>query len=298
MGDVNDNGVAASTTFTGTFAAPDTHTGRGTAILTINGITSHYAYYVVSSAQIAMVSTDPISPANLTLWSIAKQHSTAFTNASLNGVGVVEVSGTDVVGGSPVSEAQAGLFTADGQGNGSASVDQNDGGTLTQSSSSGTYSVAANGRVTLSSSFGANPPVLYLVERNQAFVVGTDILVSSGILDAQSNPPFGNQSILGTYLGGSVSPALSSVTNSVGWASADGNLTMGDINLSLTTSGPSGPGSSQFGGTYQVDGTGRGLLTLNGSPAGIVYAVSPQKFIVLPNSAAPVLSTFTRGSTN
>ena len=46
--------------------------------------------------------------------------------------------------------------------------------------------MATNGRVTLSSSFGTNPPVLYLTDRNQAFVVGTDSLVTSGILDAQS----------------------------------------------------------------------------------------------------------------
>ena len=297
VGDIDDNGVPASTTFTGTFGAPDGQTGRGTATLITNGsLTTHYAYYIVSSGQIIMVSTDPISPANLTLWSIARQSSTAFTDASLNGVGVVELNGTDVIGGSPVSEAEAGLLTTDGMGGGSLSIDQNDGGMLNQFSSSGTYNVAANGRVTLSSSFQTNPPILYLVSQNQAFVVGTDSLVTSGILDAQSGgPPFTNSSIIGTYLGGTVTPVLPSVTNAVSWAFADGG---GHINLSLTTSGPSGPGSSQFQGTYQLDGTGRGVLTLNGSPAGVVYAVSPQRFVVLPNTAGPVLSTFTRGSTN
>ena len=248
VGDVNDNGVPSSTTFTGTFGAPDGQTGRGIATLITNGsLTTHYAYYIVSSAQILMVSTDPISPADLTLWSIARQPSTAFTDASLNGVGVVEVNGTDVIGGSPVSEAEAGLLTADGMGGGSLSIDQNDGGMLNQFSSSGTYNVAANGRVTLSSSFQTNPPILYLVSQNQAFVVGTDSLVTSGILDAQSGgPPFTNSSIIGTYLGGTVTPVLPSVTNAVSWAFADGG---GHINLSLTTSGPSGPGSSQFQGT-------------------------------------------------
>jgi hypothetical protein len=217
------------------------------------------------------------------------------SDSSLNGVGVVEVTGSDVVGRNPVSEAEAGLLTTDGQGNGSVSLDQNDGGTLTQLHNSGTYTVAANGRVTLSSSFGANPPVFYLVDRNQAFVVGTDSLVTSGILDAQAGSPFTNQSILGTYLGGTVAPALSSDTNAVSWGFADGN---GNINLSESTSGPSGPGSSQFAGTYQVDGTGRAELTLNGSPAGVIYAVTPQKFVVLPNNAGPVLSTFARGSLN
>jgi len=295
-GDVDDNGVPASTTFTGTFSAVNTQTGRGTATLTINGNLTHYAFYVASSVQIIMVATDAISsPANLTVWSITQQSSSAFSDSSLNGVGVVEVTGSDVVGGNPVSEAEAGLLTTDGQGNGSISLDQNDGGTLTQLHNSGTYTVAANGRVTLSSSFGANPPVFYLVGRNQAFVVGTDSLVTSGILDAQSSSPFTNQSILGTYLGGTVAPALSSDTNAVSWGFADGN---GNINLSESTSGPSGPGSSQFAGTYQVDGTARAVLTLNGNPAGVIYTVNPQKFVVLPSSAGPVLSTFVRGSIN
>jgi hypothetical protein len=295
-GDVDDNGVPASTTFTGTFSAVNTQTGRGTATLTINGNLTHYAFYVASSVQIIMVATDAISsPANLTVWSIAQQHSSAFNNSFLNGVGVVEVTGSDVVGGNPVSEAEAGLLTTDGRGNGSISLDQNDGGTLTQLHNSGTYNVAPNGRVTLSSSFGANPPVFYLTDRNQAFVVGTDSLVTSGILDAQSSSSFTNASILGTYLGGTVAPALSSDTNAVSWGFADGN---GNINLSQNTSGPSGPGSSQFAGTYQVDGTGRAELTLNGNPAGVIYTVNPQKFVVLPNSAAPVLSTFVRGSIN
>jgi len=293
VGDVDDNGVHTTTTFTGTFSAVNGTTGRGTATLITDGsLTTHYAFYVVSSVQIIMVSTDPIgAPANLTVWSIAQQHSTSFTNSFLHGVSVLEVNGTDVT----VPEAEAGLLTTDGQGNGSVSLDQNDGGTLTQLHNSGTYTVAANGRVTLSSSFGTNPPVLYLADRNQGFVVGTDSLVTSGILDAQSGLSFTNSSILGTYLGGTVAPALSSVTNAVSWAFSDGN---GNINLSELTSGPGGPGSGQFPDTYQVDGTGRADLTLNGSPAGIIYVVSPQKFVLLPNGVSPILSTFTRGSAN
>src|SRR5664280_1636557 len=265
VGDVDDNGVHTTTTFTGTFGAVNGTTGRGTATLITNGsLTTHYAFYVVSSVQIIIVSTDPIgAPANLTVWSIAQQHSTSFTNSFLHGVSVLEVNGTDVT----VPEAEAGLLTTDGQGNGSVSLDQNDGGTLTQLHNSGTYTVAANGRVTLSSSFGTNPPVLYLADRNQGFVVGTDSLVTSGILDAQSGSSFTNSSILGTYLGGTVAPALSSVTNAVSWAFSDGN---GNINLSELTSGPGGPGSGQFPDTYQVDGTGRADLTLNpGSTPGL-----------------------------
>jgi hypothetical protein len=60
VGDVDDNGVPARTTFSGTFSAVDTQTGRGTATLITNGSPTHYAFYVVSSQQVFMVSTDPI----------------------------------------------------------------------------------------------------------------------------------------------------------------------------------------------------------------------------------------------
>ncbi|MGB8771035.1 MAG: Ig domain-containing protein, partial [Candidatus Korobacteraceae bacterium] len=299
--DVDDNGVVTSPTFAGTFNTVDPMTGRGTATLMINGSTFNYAFYVVTSQQIIMVSTDPIGgtpPANLTLWSISRQETTpsGFNNTFLNGLSVLEVNGSDVMGG---SETEAGLLTTFGDGSGSFSIDQNDNGTLTQLHGSGTYSVATNGRVTLSPGFGANPPVLYLIGQNAAYVVGTDSLVTTGILDAQfGGPPFTNSSIIGTYLGGTLTSTLSSVTNSATYAAADGNPNLGNMDLTEFTSGPGGSVMSMPMDTYTVDGTGRGVLMMSGSQVGILYVVTPQKFVLLPVGANPVLGTFTLASTN
>ena len=118
-----------------------------------------------------------------------------------------------------------------------SSLDQNAGGTHTQEASQGTYSVAANGRVTLTG-FGSNtPPVLYLVNQNQAFLVGQDNTIASGYVEPQSGVPFSNASVIGTYWGGSIMPATASVTDSVTGAFADGN---GNLTGTTNTSGSGG----------------------------------------------------------
>ena len=98
--------------------------------------------------------------------------------------------------------------------------DQNAGGTLSQLQIlGGQYKVSPlNGRVTLTG-FGGTPPVLYLVAPNQAFVVGTDANVTSGLLAPETagttGVPLNNVAVLGGYVGGSVTPALPAVTNQV-----------------------------------------------------------------------------------
>jgi hypothetical protein len=293
--DVNDNGTLTSRNFTGHFLAPSPNSGRGQASLTFpNGVTNNYAYYVVSTGQFVLLGTDPLSSQDpLTLGSIL-QASGGFSNASLNGVSVLEVDGVAPNNGSPEADVILGLFTADGNGNATASLDQNKGGTLTQQQvSQGTYSVAANGRVT-QSGFGGTPPILYLVRSNQAFVVGQDTAVTSGILEPQTaTPPYTNLSILGTYLGGATTPVLSALVDSVDWLFADGN---GNIDGIQDYSGPSGTGTQNLSATYQVDSTGRAVFT--GTPAGIMYVVSSKKVVLLPSGSNPVLSTFSAAATN
>ena len=154
-----------------------------------------------------------------------------------------------------------------------------------------------NGRVVLNG-FGGTPPVLYLVNTNQAFLVGTDGNVTSGLLapllTGTTGVPPSNVSVLGGYVGGSVTPALPTVTNQVDWLFADGN---GNINISQDSSGPGGPQSQQFAVTYQVDVTGRALVDSNpgGTLQGILFVVSPTKVVILSTDTNPVLSTFSIG---
>ena len=216
-----------------------------------------------------------------------------FTNASLNGASVIEASGLAPNGGTPVPDVLAGLLNADGSGTVTASFDENQGGTMTQQSQQGTYSVATNGKVTFTG-LGANPPILYLSGANQAFLLGTDSSVSSGIVEPQiATPPYNNASILGTYLGGTTAPVQSSLVDSVSFLFADGN---GNINGIEDFSGPTGPGTQNLFATYQVSSTGR--TTLSGTPAGVAYVVSNKKIVVLPSGTSPVLATYSTAATN
>src|SRR5208283_1229787 len=106
--------------------------------------------------------------------------------------------------------------------------------------------------------FGGTPPVLYMVNDNQAFLIGTDANATAGVLAPQSSAttgiPLSNGSVLGAYVGGSVTPTLPAVTNQVDWLFADGN---GNISVLQDSSGPGGPQTNQFAVTYQVDAEGR-----------------------------------------
>lgn len=141
--------------------------------------------------------------------------------------------------------------------------------------------------------FSGTPPIFYLSTPDQAFVVGQDNSVASGILEPQTAvPPYNNQSIFGTYLGGTTGPVLSALVDSVSYLFADG---LGNINGIQYTS----PGNGQpisLSATYQVDSTGRAVLT--GTPAGIMYVVSGKKVVLLPTGNNPVLSSYFAGATN
>ena len=308
--DTNDGGtVMTAAILGGSYSAPDPSTGRGTASLSINsGQAQNFSYYQVSSHELIQVSIDQVSGTSpLTLTSVFKGSSagTIFTNLALRGASVVETNGVNPNGGSPEAIGVAGVFTGDGTtdgngfGNATLLFDQNTGGTMAQQQiAGGQYRVnPVNGRVVLNG-FGGTPPVLYLVNTNQAFLVGTDGNVTSGLLapllTGTTGVPPSNVSVLGGYVGGSVTPALPTVTNQVDWLFADGN---GNINISQDSSGPGGPQSQQFAVTYQVDVTGRALVDSNpgGTLQGILFVVSPTKVVILSTDTNPVLSTFSIG---
>jgi hypothetical protein len=289
--DVNDNGMLTSRTFTGAFGAPNASTGRGTVGFTFNGVLNSYAYYVISSGQYILVGIDPLADNDpLTITSMLTQTGT-YSNASLTGNSILELTGLT----SNNADVVLGLATWDGNGNGTFSLDENAGGTITtQQMSQGTYTVESDGRVAVMSSSGSTIYILYLSNTNQAFVLGQDASVKAGVLEPQTAvPPYSNSSIFGTYLGGTVNPAQSPIVDASGYFLADGN---GNLSGMESTSGPSGPGTLSLSAMYQVDSTGRAVLT--GTPAGFMYVVSPKKVVLLPMGNAPALSVFNIGLTN
>jgi hypothetical protein len=102
---------------------------------------------------------------------------------------------------------------------------------------------------------------------------------------------------LGIYVGGTVAPVEESITDAVSFFQADGN---GNLNGIQDYSSTSGSGTQNLSATYQVDASGRAVVTANpnGNLNGIMYVVSPKKVALLPTGATPVLSTFSSAQTH
>ena len=288
--DINDNGNLTNRTLTATFGVPSAQNGRGhSAFMFPNGVTNHYAYYVVSTGQFIIIGTDPLTNQDpLTLGSIQMQLAATFNNAALNGNSILEVSG--VTGGAP--DVILGLANWNGGGTGTTTLDENRGGTVTQQTvQQGQYIVALNGRVT-TAGLGASSPIMYLYNFNQGFVVGQNASVFSGVLEPQTAiPPYGNPSIMGSYQGGTVMPAVASITDAISYFLADGN---GNINGDQVQCGTNGCSENPaLSASFQVDASGRAISS--GNLAGTMYVISNKKIALLPNGNAPVLSTFSSG---
>jgi hypothetical protein len=327
--DTNDNGnngagATLPDPYGGTFASDvDQTTGRGNFVslafnsdpqsLCLGSLGGHYncgyAYYIINFEEMYMISTDPTTSsgnpyANLTLWSALRQRSNSGWNVSnISANNIMELSAND--GGK--ADVTAGLMTTDHAGNGAFTSDENDGGTLSQQTAApGTIAVGTVGAKTGQflfngfPQFGTGGAVMYIwsgPNNNGGFFVGTDVKVTSGVMETQLPPPpgqvFSNASVNGSYVGATVTPVLSTVTNSVTFMFADG---VGNMTASQVTSGSGGNnGPNNLALTYQVDPTGRGVVNQNQSPFGYLYVIGPEKFAMVPTGNAPALNVFATG---
>lgn len=295
--DSDDAGVTANPAFAGTYTVANT--GRGTAALVVPGLgTLNFAFYIVSGSQFSAVETDSVAAGSpLLSGSILQQSNVAFGGSSLNGYTICQVSALS----SSNAEAQVGQAFW-GTPDVSLTSDQNIAGTLTeQLSQSGTYVVNVNGRVTLANSGspgslllpagGASAPVIYLVQPNQGFVIGTDAAVTFGALVPQAVGPFTPASITGTYAGGTGAPVASSIVNEeVDAATGDGAG-----NLTIVYDQADGLIQNQsLVDTYTIQQNGRAVLNSNGSMAAILYVVSgsPGAFVELSTGADAIVWTY------
>jgi hypothetical protein len=303
--DTNDSGTPSGELPIngGSMSSPNGNTGRGTMTLNVNGQSYNYAYYTISplSNQLVGVEIDNAGPQ--TLVTLLPQEAGGVTgggfsnnNLTCQGPGAcVVVQTTGLTSAGP--EATVGTATFDGNGNitrhGLDSLpgyftDESDGGTVSQNSYNGTYSVDATcgsinsacGRVTVNLTNNGQPipnqPVWYLVTKNQAFIVGTDPAVSSGQFSPQSGAPFTDASLLGAYLGGTINPASHYVTNEVDVAGTP--PPGGTWAVVYDTNGLAGLQSNQaFSGPYAIDPTygakfGRfEVTTSSGQPVTVLY---------------------------
>jgi len=292
--DANDNGsVSHSTTNSGSFLAIDPVTGRGTASMTSGGVTTNYSFYAASASEMVMLGIDPVSSsAPLTLFSLFINPANWTTN-SLNVITVAQMQGLGNSGGSAVPYGLLAFATFDGKGGLTISTDENNGGTMSTNNYTATYSIATNGRATVSG-FGTNSVVMYF-SGAVGFILNSDTSVTAGALVPRGRSQLTNSDISGSYQGATLQAVAPSVTVENDSGAADG---AGNLVLTFDTSGPGGPqqGLSQSI-TYSVDSAGRAPLVVAGNTVGIGYVVSSAsgisgrgKFLVLSTDANPKIN--------
>jgi hypothetical protein len=254
-------------------------TGRGTA--TIIGTTSAIGlvFYVVSPSEVLFLQDDAPVVAGRALL-----QSGSFNNSSLSGNMVIGIEDGQ-------AEAEAGILTADGSGSFTYGMDvySTDIG-WGSAPGTGTYLVASNGRVQLSSiGTSSAAPVAYLVGQNEAFLVGTDADVGFGKMTPQSGSNFSTASLNGNFMGGSEQPAGPVAGDEVDFvsfsAASDSVMGADDQNAEINVAQYSPSSDVGICGaadpcSYSVSSNGRVVVT-NGVQQTILYIISPSQFIAV-----------------
>jgi Putative Ig domain len=212
---------------------------------------------------------------------LLQDSSTQFNQSVLQGSGIATGTGLDGAN----STVFAGIL-ASTLGNGSATLSytQNDSGTVTANSLSGTYSVLQNGRVGFMN-LGSRLAAAYLIGPNQGFIIGSDAAVTYGRLEQQTGSPYSASSFQGSYALFAPKEADTNVVNMIGQVDSTGG---GTLSGTLDEFIPPGNPSMDLGlsGSYTVASDGSGTLTTNrpsGFPANLVlYVVSSSSVRMIP----------------
>jgi hypothetical protein len=281
--DMDDNGTVSSqiTLAASNFTILSNSTGRGDVTITFNGAggqTSTYIFYVVNATEMLIMEDDPAGSSLLAGHILQQTGGGSFTDAALTGNLILGAQSLNSPG--TVGDVSGGIVSANGSGSASFSFDDNHGGTFSTLSGSATYSVTSNGRVALSGFGGANQQlVLYMINQNQGFLVGTDNTVAYGAFYPQSGSNFTNASITGTFKGGSDQPENANAGTDLDSITIDG---AGNLTASFQTNGELGPQQNATTNTCAVSSSGRVVVSQSGSQTGIMYIVNSNSVMSIP----------------
>ena len=291
VADTNDKGVVqAVPSFTGTYTVASN--GRGTITLNPPGASTPVSAscYIVSASEALMMSIDPqtgTSANTLFAGSVLKQVGGPFGINSLSGTDVISLEGGGTAG---TSDVQVGLLVPVGNGTFTLSTDENNAGTVTTNATSGTYTVAANGRVSVTG--GIHPPVIYLVNQDKGFAMGTDTSVTTGFFEPQVGTNFTNASFSGNYIFGDQAPVASSSSLSSGIANPTGGFPGTISGTSDNNQIGTLVGGQTFTAAYTVSSNGR--TTLGTAPnTNVMYIVSSSKAVFISTKSTNTNSTIT-----
>lgn len=272
VADQNVGGTATNPSLTGTYSAPTTSDGRASISLNPASASSlNLTAYVVSASELLIMRMDTFSSAGLVSGTMLSQASTSFDNTALNSLAVYSELGVDSASPSR-SSAQIGLMTPDGKGGLTFTADSSNGGQIAQNETvKATYSVLNAGRVTITNGQSSPTWILYLVNKDQGFLLDMSANVGFGTVEPQAAAPtggFASSSLSGTFSAGTVAPSVTTNVNAAGLATLDG---AGNFSESATLSNTSGLFvNDKTTGTDSVSANGRGTVTrLTISIAGI-----------------------------
>src|SRR5437016_5512924 len=309
-GDVNAYGIDYSMTFTAAnYTVSNTATGRGTMQLafTFGGTPDslNFVFYIVNSGKLFVMVSDPVTTATPLLNGVVVEQRVpagGFTNASLNGNMVIYLTGLSMCGTGSVPKAGAGLLSANGSGAFSLTWDENYCRAPNSfTGASGTYSLASNGRTSIT--VGGFSLFAYLLNLNQIFLFVSDSNVFFGFGEPQAAGSFTNSTLKGAYAGFASNPAAYGVVVFSGEFSADGAAPTGNLTGAEDIGVPSGPVSgATFAATYSVASTptnGRGTMTVTSGTGGnaVLYMISASKFVAVSlNDPNPAVLIFEQSS--
>jgi hypothetical protein len=146
---------------------------------------------------------------------------------------------------------------------------------LNQTITGATYSVATNGRATVSYTSGGKAAnyVYYLDDANDGFILGLGNTAEFGLFHPQAAGPLSTASINGTFASATFLPLVPSSPNLAT------EITLNNGNLSAST--PSGA----LSGTYSVAASGRGAASVNlpvlGGSDLVFYVISPSSVVLM-----------------
>jgi hypothetical protein len=224
---------------------------------------------VGSTVTVTAVSSDfPLSTASATITI------SGYSQSSLQGQFAFSMSGKNASG----PFFRAGSFAADGNGNlngGLEDVNAGACGAASPISFAGTYTIATDGRGTLTFNDGCTPSTFsfVLVSNTQLQITGFDATgTASGQANLQDATFFNAAGLVGTYVFDFSGVHGSAALSQIGEFTADGlgNITGG---LRDTNDGGTITPQASFAGSYQVNSNGRGTATF-GSQHFSFYIVS------------------------
>jgi hypothetical protein len=269
----------------------------------------NYDVYPISFSDAFLIETDSVSastPPNITLAEMKEQVGQPFFTGAMSGAIAGGVSGS-VLNGSIfepyVSVIQVAPTT--GLGSFNYSLADNTAGTVTNTNGTPfaiTYTSDQFGRIDTSGFVvnGVFEPVFYLVNSQEAFVVGMlNGGPIAGHLDPQTPSSFTAATINGTLVEGTSGPAVSADRDFSGFLTFNGSVSPATIagvqdesTSSANTSAETVTGTYVLSATGSTDGSGTATLTSPRAFTGAFYIVSPTKVVMITTTAGdtnPVL---------